>query len=214
VTKYLENYAVISDCGRYRYLLRRTWDYKKPRALICMLNPSTADAKQDDATIRSCVRLLSSIGYGSFEVVNVFAHRATDPKELGHMRHVAIREITVPSVAFDILRMTIKIPALIAGYVEGVRGVESEQTDKIPISVHVAARGRSTLKMATESLLTARRQHPEFSLVWEKVVRLRSRDDKASAETVVSIGVVDEDIAASFVSRTVWRYEYRWCITN
>lgn len=80
--KYLENDAVISECGKYRYLLRRVWDFKKPRALLIMLNPSTADARQDDATIRSCVRLLIGLGYGSMEVVNVFAFRATSPKEL------------------------------------------------------------------------------------------------------------------------------------
>lgn len=79
---YLENDAVISDCGQYRYLLRRVWDHAKPRALLIMLNPSTADARTDDATIRSCVRLLTGLGYGSLEVVNVFAWRATDPSEL------------------------------------------------------------------------------------------------------------------------------------
>lgn len=79
---YLENDAVLSACGKYRYLLRRVWDHKKPRALLCMLNPSTADAKQDDATVRSCVRLLRALGYGSLEVVNAFALRATDPTEL------------------------------------------------------------------------------------------------------------------------------------
>ena len=79
---YLENDAVISECGKYRYLLRRTWDHKKPRALYVMLNPSTADARQDDATIRSCVRLASGLGYGSIDGVNVFGYRATDPKEL------------------------------------------------------------------------------------------------------------------------------------
>lgn len=80
--QYLENDAVISECGKYRYLLRRVWDHAKPRALLIMLNPSTADARQDDATIRSCVRLLTGLGYGSLEVVNVFAWRATDPDEL------------------------------------------------------------------------------------------------------------------------------------
>ena len=79
---YLENDAVISECGKYRYLLRRAWDQEKPRALLVMLNPSTADAALDDATIRSCVRLLSGQGYGSMEVVNVYAYRATDPSEL------------------------------------------------------------------------------------------------------------------------------------
>lgn len=79
---FLESDAVISECGRYRYLLRRTWDHGKPRALFVMLNPSTADGEIDDATIRSCIRLSKGMGYGSFEVVNLYALRATDPTEL------------------------------------------------------------------------------------------------------------------------------------
>lgn len=79
---FLERDATISECGRYRYLLRRTWDPTKGRALIIMLNPSTADAQIDDATIRSCIRLCREAGYGGFEVVNIFGLRATDPKEL------------------------------------------------------------------------------------------------------------------------------------
>lgn len=79
---YLENDASISACGRYRYMLRRTWNYNQSRVLIVMLNPSTADAKQDDPTIRSCVRLCKWRNDGGFEVVNLFAFRATDPKEL------------------------------------------------------------------------------------------------------------------------------------
>ncbi len=79
---YLENDAILSACERYRYLLRRAWDHGRPRALLVMLNPSTADAAKDDATIRSCRRLLTALGYGSMEVVNLFAWRATDPDEL------------------------------------------------------------------------------------------------------------------------------------
>ncbi len=82
VLSYVENDATISDCCLYRYLLRRTWDHAKPRALLIMLNPSTADAKIDDPTIRSCVRLLTALGYGSMEVVNLFAWRATEPDNL------------------------------------------------------------------------------------------------------------------------------------
>jgi hypothetical protein len=47
-----------------------------------MLNPSTADAEVDDATIRSCTRLAKSWNYGGFVVVNLFAWRATNPKDL------------------------------------------------------------------------------------------------------------------------------------
>lgn len=99
---YLENDAVISDCEKYRYLLRRTWDHAKPRALLIMLNPSTADARQDDATIRSCVRLLGRLGYGSMEVVNVFAYRATNPDELAKQADpIGPRNLTIIEAAIS-----------------------------------------------------------------------------------------------------------------
>lgn len=79
---FLERGAVVSNCGKYRYLLRRTWDFDRMRALFVMLNPSTADAEVDDPTIRSCTRLCRSWGYGSFEVVNLFGFRTTDPQKL------------------------------------------------------------------------------------------------------------------------------------
>ena len=79
---YAEKDAVLSDDGVYRYLLRRVWDHRRLRMLYVMLNPSTADADMDDATIRSCVRLAHDAGYGSFEVVNLFALRSTDPAVL------------------------------------------------------------------------------------------------------------------------------------
>jgi hypothetical protein len=79
---FIERAAVISDCGLYRYMLRRAWDYERMRALVCMLNPSTADAEIDDPTIRSCVRLLRALGFGSVEIVNLFAFRATQPAAL------------------------------------------------------------------------------------------------------------------------------------
>lgn len=74
--------ALISECGKYRYSLRRLWDDRKPGLLFVMLNPSTADAEVDDATIRSCIRLSKDMRFGWFEVVNLYAFRATDPKNL------------------------------------------------------------------------------------------------------------------------------------
>lgn len=74
--------ADISPCGKYRYLLSRTWDSTRPDLVFCMLNPSTADATADDPTVRKCMRFAAMNHYGGIKVVNLFAWRATDPKEL------------------------------------------------------------------------------------------------------------------------------------
>jgi len=47
-----------------------------------MLNPSTADHKLDDPTIRRCTSYAKSWGFGSLEVVNLFAYKTSSPKEL------------------------------------------------------------------------------------------------------------------------------------
>ncbi|MBN9562787.1 MAG: DUF1643 domain-containing protein [Alphaproteobacteria bacterium] len=79
---YLSASAVISTCGSYRYLLRRTWDQTLPSYVLGMLNPSTADAEVDDPTITRSVRRAASLGHGSLVVWNIYAFRATDPAKL------------------------------------------------------------------------------------------------------------------------------------
>lgn len=67
--------------GPYRYELRRRWA-AGPQVAWVMLNPSTADADANDATIRRCVAFSRSWGYGALVVVNLFALRSTDPTAL------------------------------------------------------------------------------------------------------------------------------------
>lgn len=78
----LLKHALISPCGTFRYTLVRVWDDTKPRLLFVMLNPSTADASVDDATIRKCVGFATRMGFGGITVVNLFAYRATKPSDL------------------------------------------------------------------------------------------------------------------------------------
>lgn len=74
--------AVLSPCGLYRYHLSRRWDEAGHEACFIMLNPSTADASEDDPTIRRCVGFSRAWGLGALVVVNLYAYRATDPKAL------------------------------------------------------------------------------------------------------------------------------------
>lgn len=74
--------AVLDTDREYRYRLWRTWDVEKPTAAFIMLNPSTADEDENDPTIRRCINYAKDWGYGTLEVVNLFALRATDPSEL------------------------------------------------------------------------------------------------------------------------------------
>lgn len=75
--------AIISDCQRYRYWLSRVTSLSYgARVLFVMLNPSTADHMVDDPTIRRVRQFATAMNAAQFGVVNLFAMRATDPKEL------------------------------------------------------------------------------------------------------------------------------------
>lgn len=75
-------HAIISDDHKYRYQLSRIWDEDKPKVLFIMLNPSTADSRIDDPTIRRVINFATSWGYGGVFVGNLYAFRSTDPKNL------------------------------------------------------------------------------------------------------------------------------------
>jgi len=77
-----ERNAVISTCGRYRYLLTRQVGPGLQTATFIMLNPSTADATSDDPTIRRCIGFARRWGCGQLAVLNLFAVRATDPADM------------------------------------------------------------------------------------------------------------------------------------
>ena len=77
--------AVFDSTARtYRYLLTRIWDPAARPVVFVMLNPSTADALEDDPTIRRCTAFARRERAGGLVVVNLFGLRSTDPRALLH----------------------------------------------------------------------------------------------------------------------------------
>ncbi len=76
------SHACFSPCQRYRYSLLRDFGMQTPALTVVMLNPSTADAVKDDPTIRRVIGFAKAVGAGSLLVLNLFALRATDPREM------------------------------------------------------------------------------------------------------------------------------------
>jgi hypothetical protein len=89
MVEYTHKSAVLSEDGKYRYVLRRQWSmcdatqFFTP-VFIC-LNPSTADESVDDPTVRRCVGFAKAWGWCEVTILNLFALRCTDPRGLvGH----------------------------------------------------------------------------------------------------------------------------------
>lgn len=74
--------AEFSECRAWRYSLWRRWDWQLDQVMFIGLNPSTADEREDDPTIRRCIRFARDWGYGGLLMMNAFAFRATDPKNM------------------------------------------------------------------------------------------------------------------------------------
>ena len=74
--------AFYDHSRRYRYLLERWWDGGERTVVFIGLNPSTATASEDDPTVRRCIGFAKRWGFRRLKLLNLFALRATDPKEL------------------------------------------------------------------------------------------------------------------------------------
>lgn len=79
---YFNSGAIFDDTNTYRYTLWRAWSGDHPRLTFVMLNPSTADAQENDPTISRCIGFARRWGFGALEVVNLFAYKATYSHDL------------------------------------------------------------------------------------------------------------------------------------
>jgi hypothetical protein len=91
-----------------RHLPDRLLDSSYGRALFVMLNPSTADATTDDATIRKCLGFTKRLGSTNVGVVNLFTRRSTNPANLANVSEAALNgadaDLTVRAAMTWLLR--------------------------------------------------------------------------------------------------------------
>jgi hypothetical protein len=81
--KAIMEYKCVTDAkGIYRYSLSRVWDNNLPKLTLIMLNPSKADHLKSDPTLNKCLNFAIDNNFGCLEIVNLFAYRSTDPKNL------------------------------------------------------------------------------------------------------------------------------------
>ena len=74
--------ALISGCGQYCFRITRKLSSSTKQACFILLHPTKARLEEDDAQIAKCMGFARRWGCGKLVVVNLFAYRATDPKQL------------------------------------------------------------------------------------------------------------------------------------
>jgi len=81
--------AAFSACGSYRYELRRHLGPGAP-LVICGLNPSSADADEDDPTLRRDIGFARRWGCGLVVKVNAYALVETDAVRMKRQRRAGV----------------------------------------------------------------------------------------------------------------------------
>lgn len=74
--------AMFSECRKYRYCLYRTWKPGTPVLIVIGLNPSSADERTDDPTIKRVCAIAKNNGYGGILMFNLFALITPNPVDL------------------------------------------------------------------------------------------------------------------------------------
>ena len=78
----IEKDALFNKNKTKRFLLTRSWSdgEKQNSCVFIMLNPSTADSKNDDPTLKKCMYYSNKFGHNKLSVVNLFPHISTVPR--------------------------------------------------------------------------------------------------------------------------------------
>ena len=98
--------------SEYRYILGT----KGNRPLICIgINPSTAEPGNLDNTLKSVERIALGNGFDSFIMFNVYAQRATRPKDMEAACNTALHRENMKAFAY-VLRLSESRPVIWAAW--------------------------------------------------------------------------------------------------
>ena len=124
--------AWLSECNKYRYTLTRTWNDCGLLYAYFGINPSTADANIDDATVKRWIGFTGRNRGKGFVVGNVFAYRATNVKELadvydpvgGNSNYTHLKNIISDAdVLVPCWGNTKKVPERLRGEIESLKDI-------------------------------------------------------------------------------------------
>jgi hypothetical protein len=80
-----------------RYQLWRIWNEEKPLILFILLNPSNADEKNDDKTVKKLIGFTKIFEYGGFYLGNLYSLTTSTPSpakfisdEARNIKHIEI----------------------------------------------------------------------------------------------------------------------------
>lgn len=114
-----------SENKEYRYLLRKEWDSKKKKAMVVMINPSTANDISMDFTTLYTLNNLQSLDFGGVDIVNLY------PKITNKLKMIDISEEEIKLNNNLIIELVEKVDTIILAW-----GKKGENSKKIFTQQH------------------------------------------------------------------------------
>lgn len=74
--------SLFSDDGTHRYNLRKEWDKTLPTATVISISPSELSNVSSDLTTQLITNNVESLGFGSFELLNLYSKVGVDVKKI------------------------------------------------------------------------------------------------------------------------------------
>jgi hypothetical protein len=124
--------ARLSPCGRFRWTLTRKWGNGESICWV-MLNPSRADHRRDDPTIRRAMQFTRAWGFDGFTVVNLYPFRSPYPADCRRWAGTRTVQRALRRNAKIVARETMNAAVVVAAW--GVSAWDSDWIDAVVAAI-------------------------------------------------------------------------------